>query len=237
MRISCIIPAFNEERLIGGCIDSIIRNSHGRVVEIIVIDNASSDRTADVARQKPGVKVVREEQKGLGYARERGRRASVGDFLAYIDADSRMPEGWMSTVEQEFRDHPDAVCLSGPPIYFDATPLQSLLLQVLWWALAPLAYRAVGYMVYGAHFVVKRRALDAIGGFNCAIDFYGEDTDTARRLRKIGNVIFRVDFRIITSARRFQAQGVLATSLIYGLNFLWPAIFGRAFSMRHTDVR
>jgi glycosyltransferase involved in cell wall biosynthesis len=237
MRISCIIPAFNEEKLIGACLDSIIRNSRGRFCEIIVIDNASHDRTSEIAQARRGVKVIREERKGLSFARECGRAAANGDFIAYIDADSRMPEGWIDNLDLAFRQHREAVCISGPPTYFDVTFLQKLFLRILWWTAAPLTYRLVGYMVYGAHFVVKKEAIDEIGGFDCNIEFFGEDTDFARRLKATGEVIFCMRFRIVTSARRFKAHGFLNTSLTYGFNYVWPVLFKRSFSTTYADVR
>jgi glycosyltransferase involved in cell wall biosynthesis len=237
MLFTCIIPAHNEEAAVGGCIDSVIENSKSHLFEIIVVDNASNDRTGEIARQRAGVKVIREERKGLCYARERGRLATKSEFLAFIDADSRMPHGWIDFAESYFQRNPDVVCLSGPPIYYDTSLRSRLMLHALWRVFAPIAYRAVGYMVYGAHFVVRRQALDAIGGFNCAIDFYGEDTDIARRLRGVGKVAFSMSFQILTSARRFDAEGPVTTSVRYGLNFLWPVVFGRPFSTHHVDVR
>jgi glycosyltransferase involved in cell wall biosynthesis len=237
MRISCIIPAHNEELLIGGCIDSIIENSNRRLLEIIVVDNASSDQTGNIARQRANVRVIREERKGLCYARERGRLEAAGDFFAFIDADCRMPPGWIDFVEAYFQQNTEVVCLSGPPVYYDGSERLRLLLRTLWRASAPVAYYAVGYMVYGAHFVVKRQALEAIGGFSTSIEFYGEDTDVAKRLRTAGKVAFCMSFRIATSARRFQTQGLVTTCARYGLNFLWPVVFGKPFSTHHVDIR
>jgi glycosyltransferase involved in cell wall biosynthesis len=154
MKITFIVPAYNEEKRIGLCLDSVIKNLRGRFAEIIVIDNASDDRTAAIAMQRQDVKVIREMRRGLCFARECGRIAATGDYIAYIDADSQLPDGWMDIVEREFFDHPDTVCLSGPPVYFDALPLQNLLLRALWWSVAPLIYRIVGYMMFGAHELV-----------------------------------------------------------------------------------
>ena len=247
IQITLIIPAYNEEKYIGACLDSVIENSRGRFIEIIVIDNASTDRTAEIAQQRPGVRIVREHQKGIKqhlenlrrnahpmrhkygtlvglpvsnsasnfagaaitHARERGRLEGTGDFLAYIDADCRLTKTWLDIVDQLFTEQPDAVALSGPAIYFDASPWQRLVLGAFWRISAPLMCYLVGYMVYGANVVVKKSALDAIGGFNRKILFYGEDTDLARRLSTIGTVVFRMNFRILTSVRRFTAEGIL----------------------------
>jgi GT2 family glycosyltransferase len=183
------------------------------------------------------VRVVHEPRKGLLSARERGFREATGEFVAYIDADTRMPPGWLERAQRAFAGRPDAVALSGPARYWDATALQSAMLRVLWGTSAPLAYRLVGYMIYGAGFVVRRTALEAIGGFNREIEFYGEDTDLARRLSREGKVIFDTRFYILSSARRFATEGMVRTNLVYVLNFAWPVLFGRPFTRRHKDVR
>jgi glycosyltransferase involved in cell wall biosynthesis len=237
LQISLVIPAHSEEAYIGGCLDSVLANAAGRFHEIIVIDNASSDRTAEVAAARPGVRVVTEPAKGLTRARQRGYLEATGEYVAYIDADTRMPPGWFDRVERTFAAHPDAVSLSGPAKYWDANAWQRFALSVVWWLSAPIAYRVVGYMVYGAHFVVRRSALDAIGGFDHGIEFYGEDTDLARRLHPLGKVIFDMRFVIQSSARRFKKEGMFRTTFVYSLNFLWPALFGRPFTTSHTDVR
>jgi GT2 family glycosyltransferase len=111
------------------------------------------------------------------------------------------------------------------------------ILSAVWWITAPLSYRMIGYMVYGAHFIARRDAIAAIGGFNRSIEFYGEDTDLARRLSRVGKVIFRMDFCIYSSARRFKQEGILKTNFVYMLNFIWPALFGRPLTRTHKDIR
>jgi glycosyltransferase involved in cell wall biosynthesis len=235
-KISLVIPAYNEEAYLGGCLDSVIASGAG-FHEIIVIDNASTDRTAEVAAARPGVRVVREPKKGLLNARQRGYLEATGDAVAYIDADTRMPKGWYERAEATLSAHPEIVALSGPARYWDATPWQRAVLAVLWRVSAPIAYRIVGYMIYGAHFVVRKSALDAIGGFNHAIEFYGEDTDLAQRLSQLGKVKFDTGFVILSSARRFATEGMFRTNLVYVLNFVWPVLFGRPFTRAHKDVR
>jgi glycosyltransferase involved in cell wall biosynthesis len=236
MRISLVIPAYNEEAYLGGCLDSVLA-SGGRFHEIIVIDNASTDRTAEVARARPGVRVVHEATKGLLAARQRGYVEAKGDAVAYVDADTRMPKGWFDRAEKVLSARPEVVSLSGPARYWDATPWQRLFLAFVWRISAPLAYRIVGYMIYGAHFVVRKSALDAIDGFSRTIEFYGEDTDLARRLSRQGKVVFDMRFFIFSSARRFATEGMLRTNLVYVLNFVWPVLFGRPFTRQHKDVR
>ena len=62
-KISLIIPAYNEEKYIGSCLDHAIKNSGGKFSEIIVVDNVSTDSTKSLAERRPGVRVIREERK------------------------------------------------------------------------------------------------------------------------------------------------------------------------------
>jgi glycosyltransferase involved in cell wall biosynthesis len=248
MKISLIIPAHNEEKFIGICLEHAIRNSDGKFHEIIVVDNLSTDKTAEIAKKFPGVRVVREDRKGLTRARERGLREATGDFLAYIDADTRLPKNWLLTFEKILKKHSgkkdasgkkekEVVCISGPYTYYDAPKHKKLVLNASWWVSAPLTYRAVGYMVLGGNFIARKSALLAMGGFDQSIEFYGEDTDIARRLSKHGKVIFTMDFKMPTSSRRFAAEGLVKTNLVYGMNYLWQVFFHKPFTKKYKDIR
>jgi glycosyltransferase involved in cell wall biosynthesis len=237
MRVSLIIPAYNEERYIGACLDSVLAYAKDGIDEIIVVDNASTDSTGKIAGSKAGVRVVHEPIKGLPAARERGRLEATGDLIAYIDADCRLHPAWLPIVQKVFAERPDVISLSGPAHYWDANVRQRLILGFFWWVSSPLMYRIVGYMIFGAHFVVRREALEKIGGFNTSITFYGEDTDLARRLSAHGKVMFRMDFFILTSARRFLKEGILRSNFVYTMNFLWPILFHKPFTLTHNDIR
>src|SRR3989338_6946066 len=121
MKISFVIPAYNEEKMIGKCLASVfdeIKRSRTSFVqfetEVVVVDNASTDRTREEALKFPNVTVVRENLKGLVYARRAGWVATTGDIVANIDADTIVPEGWLSTVVNNFAKDKNLVALSGP---------------------------------------------------------------------------------------------------------------------------
>ena len=195
-KITLVICAHNEEKYIGECLHSAIENSHGNFSEILVIDNASTDKTGEVAGKFPGVRVVREEKKGLTHARQRGLTEATGEYIAYLDADTRLTPHWLPLAIKIFSENQNVVSLSGPPKYYGGTKIKDFFLHIIWWIFAPLTYRFVGYMVFGADFIAKRKALLAIGGFDTKIAFYGEDTDIARRLSAQGKAMFRMDMFI-----------------------------------------
>ena len=92
--ISLIIPAYNEEKYITDCLIHVLKNSGDKFLEVLVIDNASTDMTSAIAARYDNVRIVREDKKGLTSARQRGYLEAKGDILAFVDADTLMPSGW-----------------------------------------------------------------------------------------------------------------------------------------------
>ena len=95
--ISLIIPAYNEEAYLGACLDAVMANIADRALEIIVVDNNSTDGTKAVVERYPAVTYAFEPEKGITRARQRGFLTARGDILAYVDADTHPPAGWIET--------------------------------------------------------------------------------------------------------------------------------------------
>jgi len=233
MKLSIIIPAYNEEKYIGQCLESLINETKGNtfVEEIIVINNASTDRTREVALSY-GVRVVDEPNKGLTKARQRGLVEARGDLLSYIDADSKIPKGWLNKIYTAFTTRPNLVGFSGPYRYYDGSLFLRFILNLIWYISAPITYLIVGYMILGGNFVAKKSALIAMGGFDTTIEFYGEDTNIAWRLNKQGKVLFKMNFYVYSSSRRFSSIGIVKTTVLYALNFIWQVVFKKPFTNR-----
>ena len=236
-KISLIIPAHNEEKYIGEALDHVLASGRGRFHEIIVIDNLSSDLTQHIALKRPGVRVVREDKKGLVMARQRGYLETTGDILAYVDADTHMPRDWYDKVVREFSKNEKTVCLSGPYIYHDIPKSHRFLVWLYWYLLGMPAYFIIGYMVTGANFAIRRSALDKMNGFDTRITFYGEDTNIARRASQHGKVKFKSNFPMYTSGRRLTGQGIFTTGRIYIINFLSEVFFKKPVSKEYKDIR
>ena len=232
MVLSFVVPAFNEEAYLADCIESILRETRGLedLTEIIVVNNNSCDGTRDVALSYPRVQLVDEPRKGLTFARQAGFLASTGTLIANVDADSRLTPGWAHHVLSTFEAAPALVALSGPLVYYDLNSRQRSLVQVFyfvaWTTYAINRYiLRVGSMVQGGNFVVSRAALEQIGGFNLDISFYGEDTDIARRLHDVGDVLFTLDLKMLSSARRLKHEGILRMAARYSINYFWTIFF------------
>lgn len=243
MKISFVIPAHNEENYIGRCLDSVFREIGGRKdCEVIVVDNNSADRTAETAARYPGARVIRETRRGANRARETGFEASSGEFVAFIDADTDMPRGWLATAEGAFARDPKLACISGPFLYYDL-PRPVLALVRLFYYIAYGIYWANkvffrrSNVVQGGNYMLRRAALEKIGGQNVNISFYGDDTDLAIRLSKVGNVIFTFKLPIRASGRRLAKEGAFTMGARYGINNFWIVLFGRPFTKTARVIR
>ena len=245
MKLAFVIPAYNEEALIGKCLESVVAEiaRSGVDASIIVVNNASTDRTGEIARSFASVQVVDEPKKGLVNARDAGFAATEGfDLVANIDSDTIVPPGWLDTVQREFARDPKLVCLSGPYVYYDMS-LWSRVLVSLFYGLTYLIYvlnrfiLRVGSVVQGGNFVFKRDAWQQVGGYDRTIQFFGEDTDVAVRLSKIGGVKFTFALKMKTSGRRLEKEGVFRTAGTYTLNFFWVTFRGKPATKEYTDIR
>jgi glycosyltransferase involved in cell wall biosynthesis len=241
MRLSIIVPAYNEQDYLPACLEHLLaevrRCPDPSEVEILVVDNASIDATAEVARRVPGVRVIHEPNKGLTKARQAGLEAAAGELIGYVDADTRMPPGWIARVLRTFERHPHVVCVSGPYIYYDAKHWQRAMVRLYWILLASPAYWMTRYMVVGGNFAARRSALEQIGGFDTEIAFYGEDTNIARRLHAAGKVKFSLRLPMRTSSRRLQEEGMTVMAGKYVANFLSEVVLKRPVTRAYRDIR
>jgi glycosyltransferase involved in cell wall biosynthesis len=166
--ITTVVCAYNEASYLPTCLFSL-RAQTRPPDEILIVDNASSDATGDVARQLTGVRVVDEPIRGLVVARETGRRAATCEILAYLDADCRAPLQWLERMEAAFEDA-GVVAITGPYRFYDWDRSGRAIVRLYDWFIAPpthaIVHRAlgVGAILYGGNFAVRRGALERIGG-------------------------------------------------------------------------
>jgi glycosyltransferase involved in cell wall biosynthesis len=240
--MSVIVCAYNEEALLPGCLHAILAQTR-LPDEIIVVNNASTDRTGEVARAIAGVRVVDEPAKGLVVARETGRLAARGDLLAYVDADCRPPIFWLERVEAAFRRRPAMVGLTGPYRFYDWDWIGRALIRAYDCVVAPPTHFVVhhllgiGAIFYGGNFTASAKALNQIGGFDRTIEFHGEDTNVGRRLTAVGLVTVDRTCWLWTSARRYRAMGRGAVFRLYVRNFWSEVLRHRPADRHHQDVR
>ena len=227
MDISVIIPAFNEASYIPGTLESIRRASErlrSRVdvdVEVIVVDNNSTDETATVAEDM-GATVVREPVQGIGRARNRGASVAEGDVLVFVDADVTVPTTLLEAIHEATSDH---ACLGGGvEVEYRPQRLVMRLYLRCWQQLV----RLTG-MVQGATQFCRRSAFESAGGYDGSVRI-GEDVDFFWSLKKLAkktrqSVQIVRSPRVLPSARRFDKMPVWKVLLF--TNPLFITLFRR----------
>jgi glycosyltransferase involved in cell wall biosynthesis len=109
---SIIIPTFNGASRIGYCLDTLVKQTAGRNVEILVIDDGSTDNTANVVRNYPLVRLITQANAGPASARNRGALAAQGAILLFTDDDCVPMQDWLESMLEPFKD-PEVVGAKG----------------------------------------------------------------------------------------------------------------------------
>jgi glycosyltransferase involved in cell wall biosynthesis len=231
VKISVIVPAFNEEKLIEASLSStqnamIAFTSRGWEAELIVCDNNSTDRTAELARAA-GAMVVFEPVNQIARARNKGAEAATGDWLIFVDADSHPSM-------ELFADVAEAVT-SGEYIYggctirLDGQYLVAGLVTGMWNRLSQLKKWAAGSFIF-----CEAARFREIGGFDNQL-FASEEIDLSKRLvvlarqkGKRGVILHR--HPLLTSARKMH----LYTAWEH-MRVLRRAIFSGGKSLRNRE--
>jgi len=153
--VSVIIPCYNQAHFVGEAIASVLAQGYPHL-EVVVVDDGSDDNTGMVAARFPGVRCIRQPNRGLAAARNAGLRQSNGDYLVFLDADDRLLPGAFETGLACLRAHPECAFASGrcqfiaadgsplptpPTPHLDGDPYLALLEGCYIWMPAMVMYR------------------------------------------------------------------------------------------------
>jgi len=235
IRVSIVVPAYNEELLLPACLDSLAQQDYAGDIEVIVVDNASDDRTAEVATRR-GVMVVSESLRGYSSALARGFKSATGEIVATTDADTVVPRNWISLLVREYESHPDVVAVGGEIVFRDANRAARVFTQ----GILPLLVRLdrsnpAGAHLWGANFSVRRAAFDAAGGWLEEFNLQA-DTELSERLRRFGRVVLLDNLPVYTSSRRWNRR-LLPSLALYASNFVWFQLWRRPLWRSFPNIR
>jgi glycosyltransferase involved in cell wall biosynthesis len=226
MKISVIVPAFNEEKLITASL-CVIRaamdsfSQRGWTTEMIVCDNNSTDATAELARAA-GAEVVFEPVNQIARARNTGAAASSGDWLVFVDADSHPTPELFAEVAQQIEA---GRCLAGGcTMRYDEHHFMTYCVTRAWNILS----RILRWMA-GAFIFCEREAFATVGGFNLEL-FASEEIDLSKKLNKLAReqgreVVILHRHPMITSTRKLR---------LYSYREMLVLTFRAVFSLRKT---
>lgn len=205
MKISVVVPAFNEAKLLAASLRSIRAameafHARGWETEMIVCDNNSTDTTAEVARAE-GARVVFEPINQIARARNAGAAAATGDWLVFVDADSH-------PARELFDDMAEAVlnprCFGGgATVRMDEFIFSGWFFTNVWNGLSRLRKWCAGSFIF-----CETRAFREMGGFSAEF-FAAEEVDFSKRLKALGKTQGRRLFilhrhPLVTSSRKMH---------------------------------
>ena len=183
-KISIVIIAHNEERYIKKCLESILAQTY-KNLEILAVDSASSDNTADIikefARIDKRIGQVRLECQGYATARNAGLGRASGESVFFIDADCIATQDWVENGLKELEDN-NAAGVSGLTHYVSKDYRPSVRDR--------LVYNKKGDVYPTCNIAYKKEALERVGSFNSRYDVGLEDWDMAFRVLRHGKIIF-----------------------------------------------
>lgn len=203
LHVSIVIPVYNEASQLGACLQAIAQQTV-RPLEVIVVDNNSTDGTAGVAEAFDFVTLIHESKQGVVHARSSGFDAARGDIIARIDADSLLPTDWVESVRTVFHERSvDAV--SGVALYYGVA-LAGLFNAVdlffrrrLSWQLKDRVY------LWGANMAIRRTAWQRAKTMLCERGGMHEDYDLAIHLQEAGGIVgFDERLKAQVSSRRID---------------------------------
>lgn len=207
MKISVVIPSFNEEGNIVACLDSLNRQTIPRdEYEIIVVDGGSKDSTRELAEPYADLVFIQTSRK-VGGARNDGSMRAQSPILATTDADCIIPPNWLEVILDDFERHPEAVQLFGPVDPIEKTIKNHISLGLANQFARLGYYTHTLYYTLGCNTAFRREAFLKAGMYRC-IDA-GDDLEIARRMKDLGRVVFDGRMRVGFSMRRYEQFGTL----------------------------
>lgn len=218
--LSIVIPAYNEERALPNCLEAIAAQTV-KPDEVIVVDNNSTDRTAEVARRYPFVTLLHEPKQGRVFARNRGFDAAESDIIGRIDADTVLPPDWAERTKRfyERKTHREHYAYTG-----GATCYNIRLPRANAWFQAQVAYRTnrflLGhYILFGSNMALPKDLWLVVRSHVCLRNDIHEDLDLSIHLHRLGyKITYHAGHEVGIQLRRVRSgRDELMANLL-----LWP---------------
>jgi len=232
VQISIVVPAFNEEKLIAQTLAAIRAAAEAFVrrgwdTELIVCDNNSTDRTAQLARAS-GATVVFEPVNQISRARNAGAAKARGDWIVFVDADSWPSRELLDDVAQEIEG--GGALAGGATLRYDTDRLDVRIPLAIWSAVSRLMKWAAGSFMF-----VEATAFREVGGFSESM-YAAEEVDFFRRLKRLARtrrrrIVILHRHPIVSSARKAE---------LYRWREMWVVLLrfatSRGRSLRDRDA-
>ncbi len=246
MKISVIIPAHNEEDEIKKCINSVLKQSY-KAYEVIVVNDASTDRTEGIVNGFKRVKLINHEKaRGPAGARNHGARIAKGDILFFLDADEWMLKNTLKNTIKLFKEHnPDGI-VSNRRVTFPKN----------WTRIWAYEFSSNWCIYKGTYFskdalscpyIIKKKVFNKVGGFP-SNTYYFEDYILIKKIHELGVKVLLTDkitvksdmgssfkdfykrarnigIGVVKSSLSGKQARILLITLFLGVSFFYPILY------------
>ncbi len=217
MKVSVIVPVYNEEKHIEACLRSLV---HQKVkpYEIIIIDNNCTDSTISIVKKYP-VKIIKENKQGITHARNRGFNSARGDILARCDADSILPPSWTKKIIDNFNKY-NIDALTGPASYHDLRAVDGMQVVRRYLDFMKLVQNNKETL-FGPNMALTKSVWEKVKSDTCIDDTkVHEDVDLAIHILKRGGIIRRDNKLLVSISTRRARSKPLSQFVEYPLRLV-----------------
>jgi len=217
VKLSVIIPAYNEETCLPATLQAIAAATADLSCEIIVVNNESTDKTAQIAKDF-GAKVISESEHNIAKVRNTGAENAGGDFLIFIDADTIVPPTLFQKIADAMKDEK---CFGGAvAVEYQQSQRKWMKYYLLGWKFWEKFFN----MKQGAAQFCRKAVFEKLNGYDKGI-FVGEDIEFYWRLTKFakqskGHLSFIEHPKVRTSARRLDKTSLWKTFVLWNPMFI-----------------
>ncbi len=214
-KVSVVVCSYNGAKTLDRCLESLGKVNYPDY-EVVLVDDGSKDNTQEIVARHPWVVNIRQENKGLSYARNVGANSSKGDVIVYTDSDCMADPDWLYYLVGTLLSG-DYAGVGGPNI---SPPAENWIQACV--AAAPggpshvLLTDVVAEHIPGCNMAFHRWAFEQVGGFDPEYRKAGDDVDFCWRLQQSGGVIAFSPAAIVWHYRRFTLQAFRKQQEGYG---------------------
>lgn len=201
MKVSVVIPVYNEEKYIKNCLDSLIKQVE-KPDEIIVVDNNSTDKTIEIVKKYKSIKIIKETTQGMTPARNAGFNQAKYEIIIKCDADSTLSSDWIKNIRNDFSHDSTIVAVSMPIKLNDVGLIGQSTIPFYIYMFIPMLMTGFYYLI-GPGYAIKRKVWNKIKNEICLDDKeVHEDIDISFHLKKHGKIFHDRKNAVSSSARR-----------------------------------
>ena len=229
--ISVVVCSHNGAKTLAECLDALTRMKYSNC-EVFVVNDGSTDRTAEIARGYPGITLINVEHSGLSASRNVGLAAAKGDIVAFVDDDTQPDPHWLFYIADSFLSR-DFASVGGPNIVPDGQNAFGRVVNfVPGLPTHVLLSDDIAEHIPGCNMAFRKSVLMALKGFDKDFRIAGDDVDLCWRIQEIGGTIGYHPAAVVHHYRRDHFLGFLRQQFNYGkaeafLEKKWPEKYNR----------